>query len=83
MIRRLFFVLLVAVAVASCTPKSAYVTKAVILDGYNDIEVVENRYLYKVYVPAYGIMDSYADWKLYDQGDTILISDKWHSYEIK
>jgi len=71
------------IAIASCTPKSAMMTKAIVLDGYDDIEVVNNQYLYKVSVPAYGIVSSHADWKLYDQGDTILIHDRWRNYDVQ
>ena len=67
----------------SCTPKSAMMTKAVILDSYDDIEVVNNQYMYKVKVPTYGIVDSYGDWKLHEQGDTILIQDRWRNCEIQ
>ena len=77
------FFILVMIAMLSCTPKSAMMTKAIILDGYDDIEVVENKYLYKVSVPAYGIVESHTDWRLYERGDTILIHDRWSKYQIK
>ena len=80
--RKIIFFALVAIATISCTPKSAMMTKAIVLDGYNDIEVVEHQYMYKVKVPAYGITDSYSDWRLHEQGDTILIQDRWRKYEI-
>jgi len=72
-----------AAFVSSCTPKSAMLTRAVILDDYDDIEVVGDEYMYKIYVPTYGITHSYGDWKLHEKGDTLLIHDQWRNYSIK
>jgi len=81
--KQILFFALIAIAITSCTPKSAMMTKVVVLDSYDDIEVVENQYMYKVNVISYGVTDSYADWKLHEQGDTILIHDRWRNYEIR
>ncbi len=83
LIEAIIITLALSMLVASCTPKSAMVTKAVILDSYDDIEVVGDEYMYRIYVPTYGITHSYGDYQLYEQGDTILIHDRWRNYDIK
>lgn len=84
--KRLYIIGLILVAMmSSCniTPRNAYQTKAVILDSYNDIEVIGDQYMYRIYVPTYGITHSYGDYQLYEQGDTVLIHDVWRNYDIK
>jgi len=82
-LKNIIIALIVGVMLASCTPKSAMQTKAIILDDYDDIEVINKQYVYKVKVPAYGIVASHHDWRLHDQGDTILIHDRWRDLDIK
>ena len=78
--KTIFFTLLV-IAIASCTPKSAMMTKAVVLDSKP--RATDAQMWYYVNVPTYGIKDRVVTYALYEIGDTILIHDKWRNYEIR
>ena len=75
--------LLLTAAFTSCTTRNTEMTKVVILDSYDDLEVIEGQYMYRVNVISYGVTESIADWKLHECGDTILVHDTWRKYDIK
>ena len=88
LIQAIIITLAVAAFVSSCIPTGIMQTKAIILDNHDNInypttEVVENEYMYRIYLPSYGITYFYADWQLYEKGDTVLIYDQWRNYNIK
>ncbi len=74
-------ILFLALVSASCTPKSAMMTKAVILDSKP--RTTDSQMWYYVNLPTYGIKDRIVMYGLYEIGDTILIHDKWRNYEIR
>lgn len=71
----------------SCTPRSERyalqtLTRAVVLDSHNDIDVVEGYYKYKIRYVKYDVVDYVLDRKLYDRNDTILVADKYYHNTI-
>jgi hypothetical protein len=79
--KKIIFFALVAIATLSCTPKSARMTKAVIIDSKP--RAVDAQTTYKVELPAYGISDFVVAYHKYEVGDTVLIHDKYRNYEIR
>ena len=79
---------IIVMAVASCTPKSAssyntgFKTRAVILDSHNTVDVIEGYYKYKVKYIKYDVVDYTLSRNLYDQGDTVLVNDNYYGYQI-
>jgi hypothetical protein len=78
--KTIFFTLLV-IATLSCTPKSAMMTKAVIIDSTP--RAVDSQTRYKVALLSYDVVDYVVAYAEYEAGDTILIHDKYRNYEIR
>lgn len=72
---------IIVMAVTSCTPKSAMMTKAVIMDS--ELRATDSQTSYKVEVLSYDVIDYFVAYQKYEIGDTILIHDKWRNYEIR
>jgi len=77
----LVMTILVIVMFSSCTPKSAMMTKVVIIDSKPRASDAQTTY--KVNVLSYGITDFVVAYARYEQGDTVLIHDKYRNYEIR
>ncbi len=79
--KKLTFFVLMAIAMLSCTPKSAMMTRAVIIDS--ELRIVDSQTNYKVALLSYDIVDYIVDYRKYEAGDTILVHDKYRNYEIR
>ena len=79
--KKILFFALVAIATLSCTPKSAMMTKAVILDSKP--RATDAQMWYRIELPSYGIKTSVVTYELFEAGDTVLVHDKWRNYEIR
>jgi hypothetical protein len=77
----LIVILAIVAGITSCTPKSAMMTKAVIIDS--DPRAIDAQTSYKVALLSYDVIDYFIAYQKYETGDTILIHDKWRNYEIR
>ena len=77
----LIVILAIVAGITSCTPKSAMMTKVVIIDSKP--RSIDAQTTYKVSVLSYGITDFVVAYSKYEQGDTILVHDKYRNYEIR
>lgn len=77
----ILFLVFMCAMMSSCTPKSAMMTRAVIIDSKP--RTTDAQMWYYVNLPTYGIKDRVVSYALYEVGDTILIHDKWRNYEIR
>ena len=82
--------LAVIVMASACTSKSAEaykaaqnLTKVVILDTHQDVDITPGYYKYKVKFIKYDVVDYVRDRRLYDQNDTILTVDKYYNHQIR
>ena len=66
---------------SSCTPKSAMMTKAVILDSKP--RTTDTKTWYRVNVITYGIKDQIVVYAIHNIGDTILIHDRYRDLDIR
>jgi len=71
----------IVLVVTSCTPKSAMMTKAVILDSKP--RTTDTQTWYYVKLLTYDVKDRVVMYGSWDVGDTILIHDRWRNYEIR
>jgi len=79
--KKLIFFAIIAIAMLSCTPKSAMVTRAVVLD--NKYEESVKQYNTKFYLIEYGVVDYQLTYSNYEAGDTVFVHDSYYSCEIK
>ena len=81
MYKKIIFFALIAIAMLSCTPKSAMTTKAVVLQTQWSSASMQHKM--KVKYLSYGVVDVTFTTFEYEVGDTIFIHDKFQSRSIK
>jgi len=74
-------ILFLAFISASCTPKSAMMTKAVILDSKP--RTTDAQTWYYVNLLTYDIKDRVVMYGSWEVGDTILVHDRWRNLDIQ
>ena len=79
--KRILFFALIAIATLSCTPKSAMITKAVVLD--NKFEESVGQYNTKLVLIEYGVVDYQFSYQNYEIGDTICVHDPYRNSKIQ
>ena len=79
--KRILFFALIAIATLSCTPKSAMITKAVVLD--NKFEESVGQYNTKLVLIEYGVVYYQFSYQNYEIGDTIFVHDPYRNSKIQ
>ena len=79
--KKIIFFALIAIATLSCTPESAKMTKAVVLD--NKFEEAVGQYNTKLVYLEYGVVDYQFSYQNYEKGDTIMVHDIYRNCEVQ